>query len=325
MIARELPNNLVLSSGGHKAPGDGFCVMEAVSYIAGEPWSDTPQCTCPVIAAFLRSWNDAITNQETRTRLLVPLIPLVVGTRNADVEFTRSMLCVDWGVREWLPSFLELDPACVDSAKALREYRPIVAWEDFDGVIEIVQDAKAKAVAAWDTATAAAMTAAIDAAKAATWGAARDAAMAAARTAAKVATWGAATAAAMDAAMDAARVATIIAAWDAAWDAAIAVAMAAAMDAAWATTMNAAWTAAWTAWTTTMDASWTAALTAAVTATKNTAVTAARDAARTAAKAAAIKHLQPTVDRLQQSAVDLVKRMCAVGTATQEPVRDDSE
>jgi hypothetical protein len=39
-----------LNSGGHNDFESGLCVMEAVSYVAGEPWSDTPQCACPVIA-----------------------------------------------------------------------------------------------------------------------------------------------------------------------------------------------------------------------------------------------------------------------------------
>ena len=40
-----------LKSGSHKPPNGEFaaCVMEAVSYIANEPWSDHPACTCPVI------------------------------------------------------------------------------------------------------------------------------------------------------------------------------------------------------------------------------------------------------------------------------------
>ena len=38
-----------LSSGGHGGIDEGMCVMEAVAYVAGEPWSDAPACACPVI------------------------------------------------------------------------------------------------------------------------------------------------------------------------------------------------------------------------------------------------------------------------------------
>lgn len=47
-------DTLTLHAGRH-SPGDEMCVMEAVAYIAGEPWSDHPECACPVIATFLRT------------------------------------------------------------------------------------------------------------------------------------------------------------------------------------------------------------------------------------------------------------------------------
>ena len=61
-----------LGAGAHSGPDDGMCVMEAVSYIAGEPWSDAPQCACPVITAFLVSWNDALSSNAERDRLDLP-------------------------------------------------------------------------------------------------------------------------------------------------------------------------------------------------------------------------------------------------------------
>ena len=70
---------LPLDSGSHEYIRYGMCVMEAVSYVAGEPWSDSPECACPVIAAFLRSWNDALPDDQ-RNDLLRPLIPLLIGT-----------------------------------------------------------------------------------------------------------------------------------------------------------------------------------------------------------------------------------------------------
>src|SRR5262245_64601994 len=80
--------------------------MEAVAYVAGEPWSDSPQCACPVISAFLRTWNDGL-NDADRNRLLKPLIPRLVGTRGSKaVEERRSMMAADWLIRthtaEWL-------------------------------------------------------------------------------------------------------------------------------------------------------------------------------------------------------------------------------
>ncbi|MGH9734669.1 MAG: hypothetical protein ACRD8A_08785 [Candidatus Acidiferrales bacterium] len=34
-----------LGTGSHEKE-TGFCVMEAVAYVAGEKWSDAPECAC---------------------------------------------------------------------------------------------------------------------------------------------------------------------------------------------------------------------------------------------------------------------------------------
>ena len=48
-----------LYAGKHQPNGHG-CFMEVASQIAGEEWTDYPECVSPVIAAFGRSWNDAL-------------------------------------------------------------------------------------------------------------------------------------------------------------------------------------------------------------------------------------------------------------------------
>ena len=73
--------NLPLKSGGHKNFKDGMCVMEAVAFVAGEPWSDSPECASPVIAAFLRQYNDRLPNDAVRTELLGPLVEKLVGSK----------------------------------------------------------------------------------------------------------------------------------------------------------------------------------------------------------------------------------------------------
>src|SRR6266852_112630 len=86
---------LSLKSGSH-SPDSTFCVMEAVAFVAGEKWSDNPECACPVISAFLRSWNDALPTDAERDRLLKPLIPKLVGTRNKALEEKRGLMAADW-------------------------------------------------------------------------------------------------------------------------------------------------------------------------------------------------------------------------------------
>ena len=170
-----LPNTLTLKAGAHTPGGDDMCVMEAVAYVAGEEWTDSPVCACPVIAAFLRSWNDGITDDATRTRLLTQFIPRLVGSKSTDrVEDTRAWLAVDWSVRVSTPAWLDI-AGPTDHADALRSLPEVTA--------ETVTAARPAIDAARDAAWAAAWDAAWDAAGAAAWDAARAAAGDAARDA----------------------------------------------------------------------------------------------------------------------------------------------
>ena len=45
----------VLAKGKHKTPAQGACLMELAGFLAGEPWSDSPACTHPVLAAMARA------------------------------------------------------------------------------------------------------------------------------------------------------------------------------------------------------------------------------------------------------------------------------
>jgi hypothetical protein len=54
--------------GAHFGPEDGACLMEVVSAHAGEPWSDAPLCTHPLVAHLARLVNDA-SSDGARQRL----------------------------------------------------------------------------------------------------------------------------------------------------------------------------------------------------------------------------------------------------------------
>ena len=211
-----------LASGDH-LDESAMCAMEAAAYIAGEPWSDHPECVCPVLGAFMRSWNDGLPSDAERNRLLLPLIPRLIGTRGSPaLEQRRATMAADWLVRVHTPAWLRL--AKLDTQAAALEALPeVVDFAKCQPLIPALEAARSASAAARAAASAAARAAALDAA----WAAAR----AAAGDAALDAAWAAASAAAWDAAGDAA--------WAAAWDAA----SAAAWDAAWA----AAWAAAWDA------------------------------------------------------------------------------
>jgi hypothetical protein len=86
--------NVRLSRGKHQSPDAGACVMELASMLAGEPFSDRPQTACPVIGAFLRSYNDAV--DDDRRQSLYRCAAAVIGTRAApDVERARMQHCID--------------------------------------------------------------------------------------------------------------------------------------------------------------------------------------------------------------------------------------
>ena len=72
----------VLSRGKHRSPRKGACFMELASYLAGEKWSDHPQCTHPLLAALARDVNDHV-GVDARARL-VPMIPSVIGLVGSD-------------------------------------------------------------------------------------------------------------------------------------------------------------------------------------------------------------------------------------------------
>lgn len=84
-----------LARGKHAGPAGGACVMELASMLAGEPFSDHPQSVCPVIAAFLREYNDRI--DDRRRQDLYEFASLAVGTRGSRaVRAVRARMCVEW-------------------------------------------------------------------------------------------------------------------------------------------------------------------------------------------------------------------------------------
>jgi hypothetical protein len=93
---------VALKRGKHADPRHGVCVMELVSMIAGEPFSDRPATACPVIAGFLRAYNDRC--GKGRRQDLFALAALAVETR-ADraterVRLRRLLARAD-GMRRW--------------------------------------------------------------------------------------------------------------------------------------------------------------------------------------------------------------------------------
>ena len=226
-------DQLTLTAGVH-VDHDGMCVMEAVSYVAGEPWTDSPQCVSEVISTFLRKWNDDMECDDRQ--MLKQLIPVVIGTAGSDAEENRRRQMIStWLFRSYVPEWMKL-----------------IGEHDHAEILRTCEESELqlRLAAAWSAA----------------WAAARSAAWAAAGSAAGSAAW--------DAAVASAGYAAVAAALDAALSDARDAAMAAARSAA-----------------------------------RDAALDSALSAARSAAVYAAVAILRPTVVRIQQSALQLVRDM----------------
>src|ERR1700757_4338224 len=124
--------SLSLKKGAH-SPDSTFCVMEAVAFVAGEKWSDNPECACPVISSFLRSWNDGLPSDSERDRLLKLLIPKLVGTRNPPLEEKRALMAADWLVRVHPPAWLRL-AGLIKQAESLEQLPEIVSMAQIPSI-----------------------------------------------------------------------------------------------------------------------------------------------------------------------------------------------
>lgn len=81
---KKLPEGLRLMKGAHNSPDSGMCVMEAVAFVAGERHSDSPECASPMIASFLRAWNDSVSDEKRQE--LLPYVERLVNSRGAVAE-----------------------------------------------------------------------------------------------------------------------------------------------------------------------------------------------------------------------------------------------
>jgi hypothetical protein len=191
---------LTLAKGAHRSPECGMCIEEARTVWHGWAWGDSPEYDSPVIAAFLRSWNDALGDEDRQQLVRYVTIPPTVAT--PEVDETRAWMATDWLIRTYTPAWLRL-AGLAEQADRLAGLAEVRAGMDVPAIRPVIDAVRSDAVAAWVAAGDAAGDAALVAARDAAWVAAGIAA----RVAAGVAAWDAAWDAARDAAGDAARVA----------------------------------------------------------------------------------------------------------------------
>lgn len=87
-----------LTAGTHLAPEDGNCLMEAVSAMTGDRWTDAPSSTHPLLAHLARLVNDAVS--DDRRDGLATFIPDLIGTNSSDplVQARLAEACTSYAL-----------------------------------------------------------------------------------------------------------------------------------------------------------------------------------------------------------------------------------
>lgn len=144
-----------LTPGRHGSAGEGVCVVELASILAAEPFSDSPRCVDPVIASYLRAWNDRVAYVDRQR--LAPYATRIVDSRApGDTRRRRRDLCLaacgarlsHGRTRFWarlamrvriavfvgLPEVMRLDQGAGELAA-----RALIRRRDLDGAFELLE------------------------------------------------------------------------------------------------------------------------------------------------------------------------------------------
>ena len=135
-----------LARGTHTDPTQGRSAMEWVSYLAGEPHSNKPDCVSPVLRAFCRTLNDAL-DDEPRQRML-PYLDRTIGTTADGLDETRSWIALDWLIRVYAPTWLDA-AGLPHSANRLTTLSPVIGMPDLKLAIVALGRTRRDSRAAW--------------------------------------------------------------------------------------------------------------------------------------------------------------------------------
>jgi len=129
-------DSLVLEAGRHSRAEVGMSVLEAVTVVSNEKFSDSPRTVSKVIEAFLRAWNDALEDEQRQD--LKPYIRKVINSvLTDDVEEHRAWQATDWLVRVQATTWLKA--AGLDElAEAIASSQPLWGPEEARNVQKLV-------------------------------------------------------------------------------------------------------------------------------------------------------------------------------------------
>ncbi len=120
-------DTLVLDPGSHTPDSGQYCLLEATSYLAGEPWSDHPACVSPALGAFGRALNDGLF--RAHLDLLAPYAPRLIGTAGQPAaDVAAAYVLADWAVRDMAPRTLDAAGLAEEAAR-LRALSPVTDKE----------------------------------------------------------------------------------------------------------------------------------------------------------------------------------------------------
>lgn len=97
--------------GSHRPePPDG-CLMEIAARLAGEPWTDHPECVHPTLGAVARGVYDHSSTEARRG--LLPLAPSLIGTASTGLETSARLVatCVSTALSSPVPERIADDEA----------------------------------------------------------------------------------------------------------------------------------------------------------------------------------------------------------------------
>ena len=152
-MGKPLHERIPLLPGNHPTREHGMCAMELVAWLAGEQHTDQPECTCPVLAALVRTFNDVVPDVETRNTYVRPLVPRLINTVvTPEIESRRAFLALDCAVRFFAPMALARQGQ-MDAAEQLRGLEPIADPASAAAAAELLDPHRDVVHAAWWTAS----------------------------------------------------------------------------------------------------------------------------------------------------------------------------
>jgi hypothetical protein len=140
-----MSTDYTLAYGTHATPEEGRCAMEWVSFLAGEPHSDDPDCVSPVLRAYCTTLNDSL--DDAPRQLLRPYLTRTIGTRSDGLDGERAWMALDWLIRVHTPAWLAAADVCA-AAERLAQLPAVTDSSTLKPALAALRDARGDTKAA---------------------------------------------------------------------------------------------------------------------------------------------------------------------------------